>query len=735
MKKIRVSSGIYWVEIPEANLYIMCGCPADSIKHLINKGLVMSEGVDSGFFHETGPNAILLSDIPIQKEVFSNMSEFPVLQMLYRQGMFIPNHPNNTGIKPMLIGNKKEIEAQSNYIYRGNYGLISLNEIMSAGIDRTEAEEMMRIKLKFAFGKMRDTNEFIETKIVEDDPVEIRNGVYIKRLALNHFEISYQDEKVEVDLNLASEEEYESPYTLRYHKITREYFSVVHTGEGNGWDVNRPCMGSIITFQGKIYLVDAGPNITHILESLGISINEIEGIFQTHSHDDHFGGLVALMRTDHRIKYYSTRLVRTSVVKKLAALTSINESEFDKYYEFHDLDVNLWNNIDGLEVKLIYSPHPVETNIVFFRTLWVDGYKTYAHLADITSFNVLKNMVTDSDEENGISTEYYERIKDIYLTPVLLKKIDVGGGMIHGSAEDFLEDRSQKILLSHNEKSLTSKQKEIGESTFFGIVDNLIPSQRDYTKSFAHNYLKEYFKSVPSYDLNMLLNCPVVSFNPSSILMKRGEKNENIFIVLSGIIEYINHDLGLSNKLTVGTIVGEVSAMKDLEANWTYRAVSYVKVIKVPRDFYMEFLKRNNIFYSIKDIAYIRDFLQNTSLFGERVSSLQHNQIAHSIERKVFKAHTFIPVTEDSCAFLLFDGEITIKSGEKVIEHLKSGDFFGEDQIILKSSRIFKYMVRKDAIVFVVPSALIEEIPIIQCKLLETYQRRVGLSEMSHFLE
>jgi len=735
MKRIRVSSGIYWVEIPEANLYIMCGCPADSIKHLINKGLVMSEGVDSGFFHETGPNAILLSDIPIQKEVFSNMSEFPVLQMLYRQGMFIPNHPNNTGIKPMLIGNKKEIEAQSNYIYRGNYGLISLNEIMSAGIDRTEAEEMMRIKLKFAFGKMRDTNEFIETKIVEDDPVEIRNGVYIKRLALNHFEISYQDEKVEVDLNLASEEEYESPYTLRYHKITREYFSVVHTGEGNGWDVNRPCMGSIITFQGKIYLVDAGPNITHILESLGISINEIEGIFQTHSHDDHFGGLVALMRTDHRIKYYSTRLVRTSVVKKLAALTSINESEFDKYYEFHDLDVNLWNNIDGLEVKLIYSPHPVETNIVFFRTLWVDGYKTYAHLADITSFNVLKNMVTDSDEENGISTEYYERIKDIYLTPVLLKKIDVGGGMIHGSAEDFLEDRSQKILLSHNEKSLTSKQKEIGESTFFGIVDNLIPSQRDYTKSFAHNYLKEYFKSVPSYDLNMLLNCPVVSFNPSSILMKRGEKNENIFIVLSGIIEYINHDLGLSNKLTVGTIVGEVSAMKDLEANRTYRAVSYVKVIKVPRNFYIEFLKRNNIFYCIKDIAYIRDFLQNTSLFGERVSSLQHNQIAHSIERKIFKANTFIPVTEDSCAFLLYDGEITIKSGEKVIEHLKSGDFFGEDQIILKSSRIFKYMVEKDAILYVVPSALIEEIPIIQCKLLETYQRRVGLSEMSHFLE
>ena len=31
------------------------------------------------------------------------VDEFPVLQMLYRQGMLLPNHPNNTGVKPLLI--------------------------------------------------------------------------------------------------------------------------------------------------------------------------------------------------------------------------------------------------------------------------------------------------------------------------------------------------------------------------------------------------------------------------------------------------------------------------------------------------------------------------------------------------------------------------------------------------------------------------------------------------------
>ena len=90
-------------------------------------------------------------------------------------------------------------------------------------------------------------------------------------------------------------------------------------------------MASIVTFQGRIYLIDAGPNISHSLNALGINVNEIEGIFHTHAHDDHFAGLTSLIRSDHRIKYYSTRLVRESVTKKLAALMSIDENQSVSY--------------------------------------------------------------------------------------------------------------------------------------------------------------------------------------------------------------------------------------------------------------------------------------------------------------------------------------------------------------------------------------------------------------------
>ncbi|HIF68496.1 MAG TPA: MBL fold metallo-hydrolase, partial [Candidatus Lambdaproteobacteria bacterium] len=343
-----VSSGIYWLEVAEADLRVLCGCPADSVKHLMKRGLIDSTEV--GSVHcETGPNAILLSDRQIQNGSFANLAEFPVLQMLYRQGMLLPGHPNNTGAKPILIGRDEVVRAQMDYIYRGNYGLTSVEEILETGLSEEQAEEMMRLKLRFAFGTIHPTEDLLEARIVGNAPVEVRNGVTVARQRTNRYEFTYQGEQVLVDLNLPLNRHYETPYDLGFHTLPRDYFSIVHTGEGDGWDINRPCMASILVFQGRIYLIDAGPNIDHSLNALGVDINEVEGIFHTHAHDDHFSGLTTLIRTDHRLKYYSTRLVRESVSKKLAALMSVKEQDFEQYFEIHDLDLGIWNNIDGLE--------------------------------------------------------------------------------------------------------------------------------------------------------------------------------------------------------------------------------------------------------------------------------------------------------------------------------------------------------------------------------------------------
>ncbi|MFA7430853.1 MAG: MBL fold metallo-hydrolase, partial [Rhodospirillaceae bacterium] len=389
---IEVLPGVAWVEVPEADLRVLCGAPADVVKHLMKRGLIRSVE-RAGVMAETGPNAILLSDLSSQGGELCNLGEFPVLQMLYRQGMMLPGHPNNTGRRPMLIGRRDQLRAQMEYIHRGNYGLTSVEEMVAAGVPPDTAAEWMRVKLRFAFGAIRRPEDLLDLRELEEGAVDLAPGVSVRRIDVNVFEFRHGEDTATVDLNLPLGVPYEAPYRLGYRNLRREYFSVVHSGEGDGWDVNRPTMGSILMFQGRIYLIDAGPNLGAVLEALGIGVHEIDGIFHTHCHDDHFSGLTTLVRSDHRVRYFATPAVRATVARKLAALMSIAETEFGDFFDVRDLDWDVWNDIDGLEVLPLFSPHPVETSVFQFRTLWEAGTVTYAHYADIVSLRVLIQMV------------------------------------------------------------------------------------------------------------------------------------------------------------------------------------------------------------------------------------------------------------------------------------------------------------------------------------------------------
>jgi len=726
LSKIKVTEGIYWVEVPEAQLYVLCGCPADSVKHLMKRGLIVTRE-ENGVTFETGPNAILLSDVAVQNSHFSNLSEFPVMQMLYRQGMILPGHPKNTGVKPLLIGSETQVKSQMQYIYRGNYGLISEKEILSTGVSPDRAHEMMRLKSKFAFGKIRPTEELLDSRIVETDPVEIRNGVNVRRLRLNVFEFQYEGEYITVDLNLDPHKTYEAPYPLGFHRIKREYFAVVHSGEGDGWDPNRPCMSSVLMFQGAIYLIDAGPNILFSLKALGIGVNEIEGIFHTHAHDDHFSGLTTLMRSGHKIKYFSTPLVRASVTKKISALTSIKEESFSNYFEIHDLELESWNDIYGLEVKPIFSPHPLETTIFIFRTMCDDGYRSYAHFADIVSLDVLKSMITENESQPGISQEYFEQVREKYLTKVDLKKLDIGGGLIHGNAMDFQDDASGKIILSHTSSELTNHQKEIGSGAPFGMVDAIKSAHQEYLLRYAYNFLQTYFPSVPRHHIDMLLNNPVVAFNPESILLKKGEINKRIHLILTGDVEMIRSETGVHSLLSAGGFVGEHSALTVAPSQETYRAINFVQALQLPCDLYLDFVKRYGIYTDIERIQERRAFLQSTRLFGEAISYPTQIEIAKAMDQKDYQVMQLISMEDRPGIYIVKQGKLEIFLNGDIFETLTTGDFFGECNVLFETPPLFKIRAIEPTEVYIIQREEILNIPIVYWKLFETHEKRMRM--------
>ncbi|MGD9940934.1 MAG: bacteriohemerythrin [Clostridia bacterium] len=475
MTRKDIAPGVSVVEVPEADLTVLCGCPENAVKLLIKAG-VIHKTEQKGVVYETGPNVVLLSDVPVQNGMFSNLAEFPVLQMLYLQGKAVPGHPGNDGTRPMLVGLRDEVTAQAEYIYIGNYGLSDLDDMLESGLDRATAEERLRMKLGFAFGAIKRTEELLELKTVEKDAIELRSEVFLRRIGLNTYEFIFRGQTIEVDMNLPAGSRYPAPYVLPRKKLERAEFAVTHLGEGDGWDIHRPCMGSLIDANGSLYLVDAGPNIADSLEALGIGVSDLRGVFQTHAHDDHFVGLTALLASEKRPILFATPPVRTSIMRKFRAVADMDETSFNQFFDFLPLKEGEWNQLDGIEVMPVFSPHPVETDIFYFRAKGPDGYRTFAHLADLTAFSVLDEMVTDDPTKPGISAAFAQRAKQAYLVPADIKKIDIGGGMIHGDVFDFSGDTSGEILLSHTARELGPAELAIGRRPDFGETQVLVPA-------------------------------------------------------------------------------------------------------------------------------------------------------------------------------------------------------------------------------------------------------------------
>jgi hypothetical protein len=286
--------------LPKAGLFVQCGCPADSVKQLFNRGLI------------------------------------------------VPGHPRNDGTRPLLIGLQEQRQAQSGYIMHGSYGVPSVEELVESGCEPELARAIMRMKLRFAFGRMRDTSELPDLRVAGSEATELRNGAFVRRKGFNLYEFTCGASSLTVDLSLQSGE------------------------------------------------------------------------------------------------------------------------SFDRYFDVADLSLDVWNDVEGLEVRPVLSAHPVETTVLFFRACGADGPVIYAHLADIPTFDILRKMVTEDGVAPGVERAYQERLERELLTRADLKKIDAGGGCIHGSAMDFRSDPSPRILISHVAGPLSDQQKQVGSSASFG---------------------------------------------------------------------------------------------------------------------------------------------------------------------------------------------------------------------------------------------------------------------------
>jgi hemerythrin len=595
-----------------------------------------------------------------------------------------------------------------------------LEEIRAAGIDEDRARKIFEIKKFFAYDNIVSPEEMIDQRIVGQKAEEIKNGVFIKRISFNKYRINYKDEHVEVDLNLGVLDTYKAPFNLPFHSYPNEYFTVIHTGEGNGWDVHRPCMASVIVFRDKIYVIDAGPNILNNLNHLGISVAEIDGIFQSHVHDDHFAGLTELIKADKRFKYYTSSLVRHTAQKKLSALMDFSEDSFHYVFECIDLELDEWNDIEGLEVKPVLSPHPVETNVFSFKVKANGQSKIYTHLSDTVGLSIFEDLINSRSHVFGQGD--YDAISKAYLSKADLKKVDVGGGAIHGHLVDYREDKSSKIVFAHTDEHNINIPDQ--DETRFGSFDVLIHKKDNrYIEMRALKFLKHYFTNLVDEDLLHLLEGSLQVFKPGDTIITSQDDDKHLCLIVTGIIDAISPTHGQKN-IPAGTFVGFSRRYFFGELPNSYEAASHVNALLVRESIMNEFIRSYSSELLVATRLKYIVFLRSLWIFAKSVSLAVLNKICGAIEEK-HVADGYTEWSDDiEDLVILFEGEAVVSYGGRLIATLKRGDHFGASKIINRPIKHYEILIKKNSKLLQVPESIIKEIPSVLWKILEVNEKR-----------
>ncbi|HEY9593979.1 MAG TPA: hemerythrin domain-containing protein, partial [Spirochaetia bacterium] len=348
---------------------------------------------------------------------------------------------------------------------------------------------------------------------------------------------------------------------------------------------------------------------------------------------------------------------------------------------------------------------------------------------------------------NGISPELYESFTRKLLEPVNVKKIDIGGGLIHGRAEDFTGDGSARVYLSHTSDPLTVSQKEIGSCATFGQQDTLVSTHVDYLLRDGMRTLASYFPGATEDDVAMLGNAPLATFNADTIVQRANDPATDVYFILSGELELIDSKTGLHNRQSAGALVGELDCLSTGGYRHTCRALSQVTALRIERDIYVTFLERAGVGGEVTRLTENRRILQGTWLFGEMVSFPLQMRIAAAMERRAVREDDVMAPRGRAEIVVLAEGLVSIFFGARPIENLKPGGFFGEETMMrgareipagwrqrfglpaaggpTKGYHFFEARALLDSVLYAIPAESIEDIPVVQWKLMETYERRL----------
>ena len=218
----------------------------------------------------------------------------------------------------------------------------------------------------------------------------------------------------------------------------------------------------------------------------------------------------------------------------------------------------------------------------------------------------------------------------------------------------------------------------------------------------------------------------MTEINPGAIVLKEGETPHEVLLLVSGRVEKIRTRDNVFGSMSAGSLIGVGSILDNRPSHNTYRACSFLRVIRLPGGVYAEVIRRNGLLEQMRHTAKLRAFLDTTPLFSEGLPATALTRIVASMKEQRFKHGDAIRGDDLQTINIVRSGLIERRVGDKILDVLKERDFFGEEGAIFNVPYVSQLRVREETLVIQIPGEILQHVPLLRWKLFESYQQRVA---------
>ena len=660
---------------------ILFGCISEAIKYLDIQG------------HPTkGIRAIVLSDTSQAYGICNWALEFPLNRFLFKDNGFAQ------GKRLKLVGTKKQL-ARARQILE--LSLLGPSTEHYEAWDEAYPSHANRFKLvqrMQAFFALKDKagNPLDIDELVDFSPYDRQRSINIDDLEITHkatdlFQLSSEKFDAPAEIHLDFTVKSEAPFNLHPLKslsLERPLFGVTTLMHGNGFEPEAGGTSLIIWIDRKPYLWDAGAFVTDCLHSVGLNVQDLEGVIITHVHDDH-ASIAELMSQAHCLTLYATPEVYESLLLKHAAILDRDLSDpaerevLEGFIHFKCLEV-------GIPISLgnaIFTPHQS-----FHSIPTIGGVIEYTRDGESRKFLMSGDHASIDLIDRASATKQFPNVwlshaRDLIEGDEDLVIYDGGGDPFglhadpyHPALIEKFKEMDGRLVFGHRvapTKIDSEPFRTIRPGDHFSLYDN------DTEEDNRLEALKLAFSSFSFSDeselATLLEDSSIVRVPADTVICYKGDLSKEVYVIVEGQISVGETSNPNPIILTSGSLTAEMAALTSKPRSATLMTVSANKLLRIDAERFKDFVKRNNLFDTFQRVWACRASIMDVKGFRDLPIEVIHFITKSLIPIEYCEEDVLVAQGEISDdAYIVARGFIKVKRDGNIVANLKQGDIFGE---------------------------------------------------------